>query len=192
MPQQHQIQTAVYTIAQGNAVSLTHWVRPGIEPITSWILVRFVTCWATTGTPVYKLWWLPFWLVWGDTSLLICISLMVILSIFSCFPFLPFVCLLWRKVYLDLLTIFRLPFVFKSKVVWRLIHGQLLCLQVFSHSVGCLFILFMVSFAVQKLLSLIRSYLFTFIFITLGGGSKRYCCDLHQRVFCLCFPLRAL
>ena len=47
--------------------------------------------------------------------------------------------------------------------------------NIFSHSEGCLFILFMVSFAVQKLLSFIRSHLFVFvfIFITLGGGSKR-------------------
>ena len=36
--------------------------------------------------------------------------------------------------------------------------------DIFSHSVGCLFILLMVSFAVQKLLSLIRSYLFIFAF----------------------------
>ena len=45
----------------------------------------------------------------------------------------------------------------------------------FPHSEDCLFILFMVSFAVQKLLSLIRSYLFIYIFIliTLGGGSKK-------------------
>ena len=45
----------------------------------------------------------------------------------------------------------------------------------FSHSKGCLFTLLIVSFAVQKLLSLIRSHLFTFvfIFITLGGGSER-------------------
>ena len=44
---------------------------------------------------------------------------------------------------------------------------------IFSHSEVCLFILFMVSFAVQKLLILIRSHLFVFIFIsiTLGGGS---------------------
>ena len=44
---------------------------------------------------------------------------------------------------------------------------------IFSHSVGCLFTLLIVSFAVQKLLSLIRSHLFTFVFIsiTLGGGS---------------------
>ena len=35
---------------------------------------------------------------------------------------------------------------------------------IFSHSKGCLFILFIVSFAVQKLLSLIRSHLFIFVF----------------------------
>ena len=44
---------------------------------------------------------------------------------------------------------------------------------IFSHSENCFFILLIVSFAVQKLLSLIRSHLFTFVFIsfTLGGGS---------------------
>ena len=44
---------------------------------------------------------------------------------------------------------------------------------IFSHSEGCLFTLLVVSFSVQKLLSLIRSHLFTFAFIslTLGGGS---------------------
>ena len=47
--------------------------------------------------------------------------------------------------------------------------------NIFSHSEGCLLVLFMVSFAVKKLLSLIRSHLFifVFIFITLGGGSKK-------------------
>ena len=25
--------------------------RPGMEPISSWILIRFLTCWATSGTP---------------------------------------------------------------------------------------------------------------------------------------------
>ena len=45
----------------------------------------------------------------------------------------------------------------------------------FSHSEGCLFVLLMVSFAVQELLSFIRSHLFIFVFISisLGGGSKR-------------------
>ena len=58
--------------------------------------------------------------------------------------------------------------------------------NIFSHSEGCLFILFMVSFVVQKLLSLIRShlYIFVFIFITLGGGSKSGLC---QREFSYVF-----
>ena len=65
---------------------------------------------------------------------------------------------------------------------------------IFSHSEGCLFTLSVVSFAVQKLLSLIRSHLFTFVFISVavGGGSQRICFDLCYRVFCLCFPLRVL
>jgi len=44
---------------------------------------------------------------------------------------------------------------------------------IFSHSEGCLFTLFVVSFAVQKVLSLIMSHLFIFVFIsiTLGGRS---------------------
>jgi len=44
---------------------------------------------------------------------------------------------------------------------------------IFSHCEGCLFTLFVVSFAVQKLLSLIRFYYLIFVFIssTLGGGS---------------------
>ena len=48
--------------------------------------------------------------------------------------------------------------------------------NIFSHSVGWDFFWFaLVSFAVQKLLNLIRCYLFTFIFIsvTLGGGLKQ-------------------
>ena len=46
---------------------------------------------------------------------------------------------------------------------------------IFSHCEGCLFTLLIVSFAVQRLLSLIKSHLFTFvsISITLGGGSLR-------------------
>ena len=45
----------------------------------------------------------------------------------------------------------------------------------FSHSEGCLFTLLIVSFVVQKLLSLIRSHLFIFAFISniLGGGLWR-------------------
>ena len=42
--------------------------------------------------------------------------------------------------------------------------------NVFSQSIGCLFVLLMVSFAVQKVLSLIRSHLFIFAFISFALG----------------------
>jgi len=44
-PQQRQIRamSATYTTAHGNAQSLTHLVRPGIEPVTSWILAIFIS-----------------------------------------------------------------------------------------------------------------------------------------------------
>ena len=44
-----------------------------------------------------------------------------------------------------------------------------------SHPMGCLFILFVISFVVHKLLSLIRSHLinFCFISITLGNGLEK-------------------
>ena len=44
---------------------------------------------------------------------------------------------------------------------------------IFFHSEGCIFTLLMVFFAVQKLLSLIKSHLCTFVFIsvTVGGVS---------------------
>ena len=37
------LQLQAYTTAHCNAGSLTHWARPGIEPASSWILVRFVS-----------------------------------------------------------------------------------------------------------------------------------------------------
>ena len=53
-PQQRGIRAAsvIYTRVQGNARSLIHWARAGIEPATSWFLVGFVNNCSTTGTPV--------------------------------------------------------------------------------------------------------------------------------------------
>ena len=42
----------------------------------------------------------------------------------------------------------------------------------FSHSIGWFFVLSMVSFAVKKLLSLIRPHLFTFAFMSLALGDR--------------------
>ena len=57
--------------------------------------------------------------------------------------------------------------------------------DIFSHSEGCFFILFVISFAVQKFLSLIKSHLFIYFLLSLlqEVGQKRSCCNLWQRVF---------
>ena len=106
------------------------------------------------------------------------------LSIFSCVCW-PSVCLLWRNVYLGLLPRFLIGLlVFLILICSRCLYIYILEINplsvasfaiIFSHSEGCLFILFIVSFAVQRLLSLIRNHLFIFVFIsiTLGAESKR-------------------
>ena len=63
--------------------------------------------------------------------------------------------------------------------------------NIFSQSVDCLFILFMVLFAAEKLLSLIRYCLLLFPLLW-ETNPKMLCYDLYQRVFCLCFPLGVL
>ena len=55
-PQQCQIwvASATYTTTHGKAWSLTHWPRPGIEPMSSWILVQIYYCWATKGNSFFS------------------------------------------------------------------------------------------------------------------------------------------
>ena len=101
---------------------------------------------------------------------LIRVSLMIMmLSIFShvCWPC---ECLLWKN--------FQVFCPFFDWVVWFLLLSYMnsSCMldinplsvisfaNIFPHSAGCLFILLMVLFAVQKLLSLISSHLFIFVF----------------------------
>ena len=127
-------------------------------------------------------WWCPLWLVWGDTLtvVLIWISIIVMLNIFSCVCW-PSICLLWRSVCLDLLPIFWLVIFLVLSYMCCLYTLEINPLSVvsfkiiFSYSEGCLFILFIVLFVVQELLCLIRSHLFIFVFIsiTLGGRSQR-------------------
>ena len=59
-PGRGQIQSGIwtasvtYTTAHSNTGSSTHWARPGIEPASSWIRLRFLNHCATMGTPTFK------------------------------------------------------------------------------------------------------------------------------------------
>ena len=104
------------------------------------------------------------------------------LSIFSCACW-PSVCLLWRNVYLGLLPIFLIALfvfvLFSCMSLFVYFGDQALCCMVasfatvFSHYIACAF--FMVFFAVQKPVSLIRfhSFIFGFISIALGDWLKK-------------------
>ena len=116
---------------------------------------------------------------------------------FSC-AYSPSVCLLCRNVYLGLLPIFPLGCLF----VCFLVLSCMNCLyileinplldasfeNIFFHSVGCLFI-FMVSFALQKLVSLIRSHLFIYFFILLPWETtkKTFVWFTSENVFLIFF-----
>ena len=89
--------------------------------------------------------------------------------------------LLYRNVYLHLLPIMDCFFFFflielHELPVYLEINPLLVAslANIFSHSEGCIFILFMVAFAVQKLLSFSRSHLLIFVFISISlrSGSK--------------------
>ena len=107
------------------------------------------------------------------------------LNIFSCACW-SSVCHFWRNVYLGLLPIFWLnSFFFLFFLILSCMHcfGILeinllltaLFANIFSHSVGYLFILFMISPVMQKLLSLLRSHLHisAFVCISLGDEPKK-------------------
>ena len=108
---------------------------------------------------------------------------------------------LWRNVYLGLLPIFGLGCLFfwyvgawDACIFWRLILCHLLFSKYFLPFWGLSFHLFMVSFAVQKLLSFIRSRLFILVFISisLGGGSKRILLWLMSKSVLAMFSSKSL
>ena len=111
--------------------------------------------------------------VWGDTSLWFWVAFpwsLVMLGIFSCacqpsaFP-------LWKNVYSVRLPIFNWFFLILSCIscLYILDINSISVLSfenIFSRSVGCLFILLMVSFGVKKLVCLITSHLFIFALVS--------------------------
>jgi len=93
------------------------------------------------------------------------------LSIFSCASW-SSVFLLWRNVYLGLLLIFQLDFFLSatymsSSIFWKVtLVGHIIC-KYFLPFCRLSFHFFMVSLDGQKLIRLIRSHLFIFVFISI-------------------------
>ena len=67
---------------------------------------------------------------------------------------------------MGLLAFFILIFMSYLYILEIILLSVALLANIFSHSIGCLFILFIVYFALQKPLSLIRSHLFIFAFLS--------------------------
>ena len=96
---------------------------------------------------------------------------------------------LWKNVYLDHLFFFLLDFlVFCKLSCMSCLHildinplSVASFANIFSNSMGCLFILLKVTFAVQKLLSLIRPHLFILAFISSAFLALRKYCLIFVR-----------
>ena len=133
--------------------------------------------------------------MWGVISLWFWFAFpwwLVILSTFSCICW-PSVCLLWKKMSIQIICLFFnqilwVFFFFFCYWIWILYIFWLLTpyeiiwfANIFSHLVGYLFILLIISFAVQKLFNLRWSHLF------LLSDLKNHCQNQCQGVYPLCF-----
>ena len=107
---------------------------------------------------------------WFFIVVLICIFLtLVMLSIFSC-AYRPSVCLFSFSAqfsigFFKLLNCISCFYILEIKPL-----SIISFVNIFSQCKDCLFILFMVSLVVQKLLSLVRSHFFIFTFISIALG----------------------
>ena len=99
------------------------------------------------------------------------------LSIFSCACW-PSVYLPWRNIYSGGLLAFFLLSCISCLHILEIRPLSVASFEtIFSYSVSCLFVFFWVSFAVQKLFSLMRSHWFTFAFISVALG------DWPEKIF---------
>ena len=126
--------------------------------------------------------------VWGDISFWFWFAFpwwLAMLSIFwpSAFP-------LWKKCLLSssahfLIRLFVFLLLSCMSCLYMVDINPLSVISfanIFSHSVGCLFVLSMVSFAVEKLLHLIKFHLFIFAFISFRRWiKKKYCYDFMSK-----------
>ena len=122
------------------------------------------------------------------------------LSIFSC-AYCPSVYLHWRNVYLGLMY-------FSIGLLSFLLLSCMSCLYILeikplsvasfanisSQSVSCLFVLFMVSCAVQKLESLTGPTCLVLLLLLLPWETnlRKYCYEFCWRMFCLCSLLEVV
>ena len=113
------------------------------------------------------------------------------LVILSTFPYMCwlFVCLLLRNIYSSPLAILKSGYLFIYAILDINPLSDMWFANIFSHSIGCLFTLLMVSFAVQKLFSVMWSHLSIFAFVTCAFSviSKKSLPRPMSRRFSLCF-----
>ena len=68
------VASATYTTAHGNAGSLTPWARPGIEPVSSWMLGRCVSTELWWELQLWKFLKMPLSLVLKPPNLTVCLE----------------------------------------------------------------------------------------------------------------------
>ena len=134
------------------------------------------------------------------TVILICISLMINnVELLMCLLVMCMSSL--KKKYIQVLCPFFNQAIYflmlscmSSCIFWILTLCQYHC-NIFPHQVHKLFLLLIILFIVQKLFSLMQKKhlsVFTFVSFVWGDISKKYCWDLCQRAYFLCFITEVL
>ena len=118
--------TVTYTTAWGNAGSLTHWLRPGIEPMSSWTLCRVLNTLSHN---------------WNSSSLSFFMAF-VLKSILPdyeyvtpAFLLLPFAWIIFPPAHFQLYVSFALRWVSCGKHFFFFLSSPLLCVFWLEHSV---------------------------------------------------------